>query len=60
MLIALFFYYQNEKTLYIDLAKSNMQNIVSKASNEIIVSHMLNGVFNKESYLNNQDYKILL
>ena len=58
MLIALFFYYQNEKTLYIDLAKSNMQNIVSKASNEIIVSHMLNGVFNKESYLNNQEYKI--
>lgn len=58
MLIALFFYYQNEKTLYIDLAKSNMQNIVSKASNEIIVSHMLNGVFNKESYLNNQEHKI--
>jgi two-component system, OmpR family, sensor kinase len=58
MIIALFFYYQNEKTLYIDLAKSNMQNIVSKASNEIIVSHMLNGVFNKESYLNNQEYKI--
>ena len=44
--------------MYIDLAKSNMQNIVSKASNEIIVSHMLNGVFNKESYLNNQEHKI--
>ena len=58
MLIALFFYYQNEKTLYIDLAKSNMQNIVSKVSSEIIVSHMLNGNFNKESYLNNQEYKI--
>ena len=58
MLIALFFYYQNEKTLYIDLAKSNMQNIISKASSEIIVSHMLNGNFNKESYLNNQEYKI--
>jgi hypothetical protein len=26
MLIALFFYYQNEKTLYLDLVKSNMQN----------------------------------
>ena len=36
MLIALFFYYQNEKTLYLDLVKSNMQNIVSKVSNEII------------------------
>src|SRR5574344_313742 len=56
--IALFFYSQNEKTLYIDLAKSNMQNIISKASSEIIVSHMLNGNFNKESYLNNQEYKI--
>ena len=38
MLIALFFYYQNEKTLYLDLVKSNMQNIVSKVSNEIIIS----------------------
>ncbi|WP_133165383.1 sensor histidine kinase [Aliarcobacter cryaerophilus] len=58
MLIALFFYYQNEKTLYLDLVKSNMQNIVSKVSNEIIISHMLNSEFDKNIYLNNQDYKI--
>lgn len=58
MIVALFFYYQNEKTLYMDLAKSNIQNIVSKASNEIIISHMLNQHFNKNNYLNNQDYKI--
>lgn len=35
-----------------------MQNIVSKASNEIIVSHMTDGIFDKNRYLNNQDYKI--
>lgn len=58
MLIALFFYYQNEKTLYLDLVKSNMQNIVSKVSNEIIISHMLDVKFDKNIYLNNQDYKI--
>ncbi|MFV7791783.1 hypothetical protein ACNO6Z_13170, partial [Aliarcobacter lanthieri] len=40
MILATFFYYQNEKLLYIDLAQSNIQNIVSKASNEIIVSHI--------------------
>jgi two-component system OmpR family sensor kinase len=58
MLIALFFYYQNEKTLYLDLVKSNMQNIVSKVSNKIIMSHMLDIEFDKNIYLNNQDYKI--
>ncbi|MGJ0299159.1 HAMP domain-containing histidine kinase [Aliarcobacter cryaerophilus] len=58
MLIALFFYYQNEKTLYLDLVKSNMQNIVSKVSNEIIISHMLDVEFHKNIYLKNQDYKI--
>ncbi|WP_141061261.1 sensor histidine kinase [Aliarcobacter cryaerophilus] len=58
MLIALFFYYQNEKTLYLDLVKSNMQNIVSKVSNEIIISHMLDVKFDKNIYLNTQDYKI--
>ena len=58
MLIALFFYYQNEKTLYLDLVKSNMQNIVSKVSNEIIISHMLDVEFDKNIYLNNQNYKI--
>ena len=41
-----------------DLVKSNMQNIVSKVSNEIIISHMLDVEFDKNIYLNNQDYKI--
>ncbi|MCT7433582.1 hypothetical protein N5T66_09815 [Aliarcobacter cryaerophilus] len=41
-----------------DLVKSNMQNIVSKVSNEIIISHMLDVEFDKNIYLNNQDYTI--
>lgn len=55
-----FFYYQNEKILYVDLVKSNMQNITSKASNEIIISHMMGLKFDKEKYLNSKDYKISL
>jgi len=51
MILAMFFYYKNEKTLYIDLAKSNMQHIVSKISNEIVISHMTNKNFDKSKYL---------
>ena len=51
-------YYQNEKTMYVDLVKSNIQNIASKASNEIIVSHMMGSNFDKEKYLISNDYKI--
>lgn len=58
MIVATFFYYQNEKTLYIDLASSNLQNIASKASNEVIVSHMMNGFFDKEKYLDSTQFKI--
>ena len=58
MLFVAFFYYQNEKTLYIDFTKSNMQNITSKASNEVIVSHMMGLKFDKDKYLNSNDYKI--
>lgn len=35
-----------------------MQAVVSKVSNEIIVSHMSNQEFNKDKYLNNSEYKI--
>lgn len=58
MLITIFFYYQNEKTLFIDLIKSNMQNITSKISNEVIVSHMMGTNFDKDKYLNSKEYKI--
>jgi len=56
MMLAMFFYYKNEKTLYIDLEKSNMQHIVSKISNEIVISHMTNKKFDKNKYLN--EYEI--
>ena len=51
-------YYQNEKTMYVDLVKSNMQNSASQASNEIIVSHMMGSKFDKEKYLNSEDFEI--
>ena len=58
MIVVAFLYYQNEKTMCVDLVKSNMQNITSKASNEIIVSHMMGNKFDKEKYLNSSEYKI--
>ena len=58
LLVSIFFYYENEKNLYIDLIKSNMQNTISKASNEIIISHMMGNRFDKEKYLNSKEYKI--
>lgn len=57
MFLVAFLYFQNEKTLYFDLTKSKMQNIVSKLSNEIIFSHMKGTNFNKDIYLD-KDYKI--
>ena len=51
-------YYQNEKILYYDLTKSNMQNEVSKISSEIILSHMRGSEFDKEKLLKTKDYKI--
>lgn len=51
-------YFQNEKNLYFELNKSNMQNELSKISNEIIVSHMKNLYFDKNKYLENTQYKI--
>ena len=51
-------YYQNEKILYYDLTKSNMQNEVSKISSQIILSHMKGNTFNKDELLEKKDYKI--
>ena len=53
-----FFYFQNEKTLYYDLTKSNMQNEVSKISSKIIFAHMTNNEFDKDYLLKTNDYKI--
>ena len=58
MIFIAFFYYQNEKILYYDLTKSNMQNEVSKISSEIILSHMSGNKFDKEKLLETENYKI--
>jgi two-component system, OmpR family, sensor kinase len=58
MVVIAILYYQNEKILYYDLTKSNMQNEVSKINSEIILSHMKGSEFDKEKLLNKDDYKI--
>ena len=58
MVVITILYYQNEKILYYDLTKSNMQNEVSKISSEIILSHMKGTEFNKQKLLDKEDYRI--
>lgn len=58
MLFIVFFYFQNEKRLYFDLTKSNMQNNLSKLSSNIILSHMSNTQLNKKELIKNRGYKI--
>jgi two-component system, OmpR family, sensor kinase len=53
-----FLYFQNEKTLYFDLTKSNMQNIASKISSKIIFSHMTNTSLDSGDLLKSKEYKI--
>jgi len=58
MTLVALFYFQSEKALYLDLVKSNMKNIASKVSHEVIVSHMLRVSFDKSKYLNSSEYQI--
>jgi two-component system OmpR family sensor kinase len=58
MILVAFFYYQSEKTLYLDLIKSNVQNISQKISSEIIFSEMKKIPLNKEKYLNVKEFHI--
>lgn len=58
MILVAFFYFQNEKTLYYDLMKSNMQNKVSQISSKIIYAHMTDNKFDKASLLDSYDYEI--
>ena len=58
MILVAFFYYQNEKSLYLDLIKSNVQNISQKISSEIIFSEMKKIPFEKEKYLNAKEFHI--
>ena len=53
-----FLYYQNEKILYFDLTKSNMQNITSQISSKIIFSHMTNSPLDTNELLETNEYKI--
>lgn len=58
MILVAFLYYQNERTLYFDLTKSNMQNVATKISSQIIFSHMSNTPFDNSKLLETNDYKI--
>lgn len=58
MMLIAFFYYQNERRLYFDLTRSNMQNVVSKISSKIIFAHMTDTNFNTNNILNTNMYKI--
>ena len=58
MTLVAFLYYQNEKTLYFDLTKANMQNVTSKLSSRIISSHMTNTPLDTSKLLETKEYKI--
>jgi two-component system OmpR family sensor kinase len=58
MVLVTFFYYQNEKRLYTDLTKSNMQNIASNISSKIISAQMSGSAFDRSNLLNNNNYKL--
>ena len=51
-------YFQNEKILYFDLTKSNMQNITSQISSKIVFSHMTNTPIDTKDLLKSTEYKI--
>ncbi|MFA7084598.1 MAG: HAMP domain-containing sensor histidine kinase [Arcobacteraceae bacterium] len=58
MLLVAFFYYQSEKTLHLDLIKSNVQNISQKISSEIIFSQMKEIPLEKDKYLTSSEFQI--
>lgn len=58
MIFIAMLYYKNEKILYYDLTKSNMQNKLSEISSKVILSHMTNSFFDKSKILTSKDYKI--
>ena len=60
MIFIAFFYYENEKKLYLDLRKSKMQNIASKLSAKITYSHMAQVKLDLANSFNKKDYKIAL
>ncbi|WP_321313598.1 HAMP domain-containing sensor histidine kinase [Halarcobacter sp.] len=57
VLIALL-YYQNEKKLYFDLAKTKMRNVVSNISSQIIFAHMSGNSLDMNQFLKTDLYQI--
>jgi len=58
LLLLSLLYYQNEKTLHLDLAKTKMENISSQLSSRIIFSHMMDSKLDIDDYLNMKQYEI--
>ncbi|QDF27698.1 two-component system sensor histidine kinase [Halarcobacter anaerophilus] len=58
MLLIALLYYQNEKKLYFDLAKTKMQNIASNISSQITHSHMNGHGLELSQFLKTDIYKI--
>lgn len=53
-----FLYYQNEKRLYLDLAKTKVENEVSKIASKIIFAHMSNKELNIKDFLSKNKYEL--
>ncbi|WP_128980635.1 sensor histidine kinase [Halarcobacter ebronensis] len=58
MLLVAVLYYQKEKKLYFDLAKTKMQNVVSNISAQIIYAHMSSSDLDLSQFLKSDTYKI--
>ena len=58
MIFIALLYFQNEKKLYFDLTKTKMQNVVSKISSQIILSHMSDEKLDLNQFLKTDLYKI--
>lgn len=58
MIIIALLYYQNEKKLYFDLAKTKMQNVASSISSQITHSHMKGHKLDLAQFLETDIYNI--
>ena len=58
MSIIAWLYFQNEQKLLSDLSRSNMQNVASKISSQIIFAHMSDSTFHPRTLNVYKEYKI--
>ena len=58
MLLVAILYFQNEKKLYFDLAKTKMQNVVSNISAQVIYAHMSGSKLDLNQFLKTDLYQI--